>query len=60
MALGEAAKLLARSRKLGRIVSNEEALDILQKNQEDGLVLQPSNSQHPEAICSCVAAAAGY
>jgi len=59
MAMGEAAKLLGRSGKLGRVVSKAEALDILQKNQEDGLVLQPSNSQHPEAICSCCGCCCG-
>lgn len=59
MALGEAGKLLARTGKLGRVVSKEEALDIMQKNQEEGLVLQPSNSQHPEAICSCCGCCCG-
>jgi electron transport complex protein RnfB len=59
MALGEVAKNLAGSGKLGRVISNEEALDILQKNQEDGLVLQPSNSQTPEAICSCCGCCCG-
>ena len=38
---------------LGREVSKEEALDILKKAQEDGLVLQPGNSQRPMNICTC-------
>lgn len=59
MAMGEFAKLLSLSGKMGRVVSKEEALDILQKNQEEGLVLQPSNSQNPEAICSCCGCCCG-
>ena len=53
MALGEAARSLAESGKLGRSISREEALDIFQKNQDEGRVLQPSNAQAPDAICSC-------
>jgi electron transport complex protein RnfB len=59
MALGEVARSLAESGKLGRPISKEEALDILQKNQDDGLVLQPSNTQTPEAICSCCGCCCG-
>jgi ferredoxin len=38
---------------IGRYVTKEEALDILDKAQEAGLVLQPENSRQPEAICCC-------
>jgi electron transport complex protein RnfB len=38
---------------IGRYISKEEALDILGKAQEAGLVLQPENSLRPEAICCC-------
>lgn len=38
---------------LGREVSREEALRIIAKSQEEGLVLQPGNSQKPFAICCC-------
>ena len=38
---------------IGRLVTKEEAFDILEKAQEAGLVLQPINSQRPEAICCC-------
>jgi ferredoxin len=38
---------------IGRYVSREEAFGILDKAQEAGLVLQPENSQRPEAICLC-------
>jgi electron transport complex protein RnfB len=38
---------------VGRFISREEVYDILRKAQEDGLVIQPENSQKPEAICVC-------
>ena len=38
---------------LGREITKEEALKILEKAQEDGLVLQPGNSQRPMNICTC-------
>ncbi|MCP3900696.1 MAG: 4Fe-4S ferredoxin [Desulfobacteraceae bacterium] len=39
--------------KLGREISQEEALDILEKGMNAGLVIQPSNSQKPINICMC-------
>jgi electron transport complex protein RnfB len=38
---------------IGRFITKGEALDILGKAQEAGLVLQPENSKQPEAICCC-------
>jgi NAD-dependent dihydropyrimidine dehydrogenase PreA subunit len=38
---------------LGRPITREEALEILEKAQDAGLVLQPLNSQRPWAICCC-------
>ena len=38
---------------IGRYITKEETLDILEKAREAGLVLQPENSQRPEAICCC-------
>ncbi len=38
---------------LGRPVSRQEALAILQKGIDAGLVLQPGNSQKPANICMC-------
>jgi ferredoxin len=38
---------------LGREISHEEAISILQNGLEHGLVLQPSNSQKPANICLC-------
>jgi len=38
---------------IGRFISKPDALAILDKAQQAGLVLQPENSQRPEAICCC-------
>jgi Na+-translocating ferredoxin:NAD+ oxidoreductase subunit B len=38
---------------LGRSISQSEALEILAKGMEAGLVLQPGNSQKPTNICLC-------
>ena len=38
---------------IGRSISQAEALEILNKANEAGLVLQPSNSQKPFVICMC-------
>jgi len=37
----------------GRSINKKEVLEILRKNEEDGLVLQPDNSQRLSFICSC-------
>jgi H+/Na+-translocating ferredoxin:NAD+ oxidoreductase subunit B len=38
---------------IGRDITQEEALDILHKGIEAGLVVQPGNSQKPANICLC-------
>lgn len=38
---------------VGRFITREEVYDILERAQQDGLVIQPENSQKPEAICVC-------
>jgi len=47
--------------KLGtsRQITREEALEIISKNQEDGLVLQPSNDLKIDYICSCCGCCCG-
>ncbi|MHA1689441.1 MAG: 4Fe-4S dicluster-binding protein [Promethearchaeota archaeon] len=40
-------------RGLAKEISKEEALEIFRKAEEDGLVLQPGNSQRPMCICTC-------
>jgi NAD-dependent dihydropyrimidine dehydrogenase PreA subunit len=59
MAFRDAARMLAASGKFGRQISKEEALEIMQKNQDEGLVLQPTNYQNPDAICSCCGCCCG-
>jgi len=38
---------------LGRAVDTDEALEILAKGQEAGLVIQPGNAQKPAFMCMC-------
>lgn len=38
---------------LGRSIDTAEALEILEKGRQAGLVLQPGNSQRPANICMC-------
>jgi len=38
---------------IGRSLTKDEALAILDKAQEAGLVLQPQNTQHPSYVCCC-------
>ncbi len=37
----------------GRKISQEEALSIAQRSEEEGLVLMPGNEQEPEFMCTC-------
>ena len=43
----------------GRAIDRAEALAILQANQKDGLVLQPSNTEESAFICSCCGCCCG-
>ncbi len=40
-------------RGVGRTITSDEAIDILHKGIEQGLVLQPGNSKKPMNICMC-------
>jgi ferredoxin len=44
---------------LGREVTKEEAFQLLEKNQEEGLVLQPGGNQEADFICSCCGCCCG-
>jgi electron transport complex protein RnfB len=44
---------------LGRLIGQQEALDILKQADEAGLVLQPSNSREAEFICACCGCCCG-
>ncbi|MFX1408768.1 MAG: 4Fe-4S dicluster domain-containing protein, partial [Promethearchaeota archaeon] len=52
MAFGTMAQLYI-DQEWGRQIKKEEALEILRKNEEEGHVFQPSNSQDLCFICSC-------
>ncbi len=43
----------------GREITKSQALDILRKNQKDGLVLQAGNAIKPNFICSCCSCCCG-
>ena len=42
-----------------REITREEALDILRKSEEEGLVLQATNEQEPQAVCACCGCCCG-
>jgi Pyruvate/2-oxoacid:ferredoxin oxidoreductase delta subunit len=44
---------------IGRELMLDEALSILDENQKQGLVLQPSNTEKAEFICSCCGCCCG-
>jgi Na+-translocating ferredoxin:NAD+ oxidoreductase subunit B len=44
---------------IGRVIAGDEAMSIIAQNQEDGLVLQPSNTEKAEFICSCCGCCCG-
>ncbi|MFW9940985.1 MAG: DUF362 domain-containing protein [Candidatus Thorarchaeota archaeon] len=44
---------------LAREITKEEALNLLKKAEEDGLVLQPGNSLRPMNICTCCGCCCG-
>jgi len=58
MAIGNMAHMALAS-ELGREIPRDEAIAIIAQNQKDGLVLQPSNTQKAEFICSCCGCCCG-
>lgn len=53
--MAESASLSGWGREIGR----DEMMSILQTNQKQGLVLQPSNTEKAEFICSCCGCCCG-
>ena len=51
-AVGTMAQAALRSG-IGREITLDESMSILERNQKQGLVLQPSNTEKAEFICSC-------
>lgn len=58
LGFGDTAKMMLR-RGHGREIARDETAAILEKNQEDGLVLQPANARKPEFVCSCCGCCCG-
>jgi Na+-translocating ferredoxin:NAD+ oxidoreductase subunit B len=57
-AAGSLAQAVLR-RGIGREIALDESLSILDENQKQGLVLQPSNTEKAEFICSCCGCCCG-
>jgi ferredoxin len=58
MVFGDLARLVIDESQ-GREISKEKALDVLRKNEEEGLVLQGENAKRPGFICSCCGCCCG-
>jgi ferredoxin len=58
LGMGDMASMTLR-RGHGREIGAEEALSILQLNEDEGLVLQPANAQRAEFVCSCCGCCCG-
>jgi Pyruvate/2-oxoacid:ferredoxin oxidoreductase delta subunit len=58
LAMGDIAQAIGQSG-IGREISREEAMSIIEQNQKQGLVLQPSNTEKAEFICSCCGCCCG-
>ena len=58
LAIGNVAQMVLSSG-TGREITRDEAISIIEQNQEQGLVLQPSNTEKAEFICSCCGCCCG-
>jgi hypothetical protein len=58
MAIGNIGRM-ALSSGFGRKIARDEAMVIIEQNQKQGLVLQPSNNEKAEFICSCCGCCCG-
>ena len=58
LGIGGIARTALRSGN-GREITREEAISIIEQNQKQGLVLQPSNTEKAEFICSCCGCCCG-
>jgi electron transport complex protein RnfB len=57
-AVGSMAQAVLRNG-IGREITLDESISILGQNQKEGLVLQPSNAEKAEFICSCCGCCCG-
>jgi len=58
MAMGSMAQMVLQNG-YGRQVTRKEALEIIEENQQEGLVLQPSNTERADFLCSCCGCCCG-
>ena len=58
LAFGRAAESVVRTGR-GRAISCEEALEILRRAENTGLVLQPANAKDPLFMCTCCGCCCG-
>ena len=58
LAVGSVARMVLQSGN-GREIARDEALVIMEENQKKGLVLQPSNTEKVDFICSCCGCCCG-
>jgi len=58
MAVNEVATA-ALTHGIGREISKQDAIDLLAENTKAGMVLQPSNTQEIEFVCSCCGCCCG-
>lgn len=59
MAIGNLAQIALTVVEGSRELSKDRALTILEQNQQEGLVLQPSNTESADFICSCCGCCCG-
>jgi len=58
LAMGSMAQMVLLS-DTGREINRDEAMSIIEQNQKQGLVLQPSNTEKADFICSCCGCCCG-
>jgi len=58
LAIGGIAQMILTN-DVGRKITRDEAMSIIERNQKEGLVLQPSNTRKAEFICSCCGCCCG-
>ena len=58
LGVGEMGRVLVEMNG-GRAVSKDEAISIIEENQKEGLVLQPSNTKDIDFVCSCCGCCCG-
>lgn len=58
LATGNIAQMALAS-DVGRKITRDEAMSIIEQSQKEGLVLQPSNTKKAEFICSCCGCCCG-